>query len=660
MKPLRSVAALLGFALTAVVFLWPLPHDLTGSLTGSVSGDTGVYVWNIWVFRHEIVAHGHLPLFTSKILALTPPIDLSLHNYTIFQDLIAFPVIPLLGVVATFNLVQLAMMTLTAFATYLLARRVTGQDAEAWLAGLLFAFSPTMIAKSMAHFSLLAAAPLAVFLLLLLRVEQTGRLRDAALTGLVVAWAALCDAYYGIYCMLIFGVFAGARLVRMERHAPPMPLARVLEVLMLCLAGLVFGILASGGRRIQVLGISVSMRSAYTPMLLLTVTALARLALVARPRIAAPAFDAKPIVRMLLVGGLVCATLLSPVLYALGHRIADGGRLQEEVFWRSSPAGIDLAAWLFPNPNHPLAGSAWRDWLTRERLDAFPEQVASLTFVAMAVIGLALWKRREPLPRMWLAMTASFALLALGPFIHVGGLETYIPGPWALLRYLPIVGAARMPTRFVVPALLAFAVLFAVCLSRLAKGRRRVLVLGAVGAGLIFELWPAPRPLHTAALPELYRIIQEDPRNIRVLELPFGIRDGVMSEGDFSASSQFYQTYHEKALIGGYLSRIPATEVAQYRKFPLISALLDLSERLPLDPAAERIARENAQLLVERTRMGYVVIDTRRASPALREFATGAFGLVKIAEEDGRELYRTEPGPSFNDPDPGHGSRRIY
>ena len=659
MRPLRSAAALLGYALAAVVFLWPLPHDITGSLTGSVSGDTGVYVWNNWVFRHEIVAHGHLPLFTSKILALTPPIDLSLHNYTIFQDVLAFPLIPLVGVVAAFNLVQLAMITVTGFATYLLARRVTGREAEAWLAGLLFACSPTMIAKSTAHFSLLAAAPLAIFLLLLLRVEETGRLRDAALAGLVVAWAALCDAYYGIYCVLLFCVFAGARLVRMERHRSPMPLARVLDVLMLCLAGLVFGILVSGGRRVQLLGITVSMRSAYTPMLLLTLTALARLALVARPRLATQGFEPRRIVGMLLAGGLVCATMLSPVLYALGHRMAEGGRLQEEIFWRSSPAGIDLVAWLLPNPNHPLAGPGWREWLTRERLDAFPEQVASLTFVAIAVIAIVLWKRREPLPRRWVAMTVSFALLALGPFIRVAGIETYVPGPWALLRYVPIIGGARMPTRFVVPAMLAFAVLFAVCLSRLASGPRRRIILAAVAAGLVFELWPAPRPLHTAAVPAIYGQIREDPRNIRVLELPFGIRDGVMSEGDFSASSQFYQTYHEKALIGGYLSRIPMTEVAKYRRFPLLSALLDLSERLPLDPAMERVAREDAQPLVERTRMGYVVIDTRRASPALREFAIGAFGLVRISAEDDRELYRTEPGPSFNGPG-DQGSPRFF
>jgi hypothetical protein len=241
-----------------------------------------------------------------------------------------------------------------------------------------------------------------------------------------------------------------------------------------------------------------------------------------------------------------------------------------------------------------------------------------------------------------------------------GGAETYIPGPWSLLRYVPIVGSARMPSRFVVPAMLGFSVLFALCLAKLAEGRRRRIVLAAVAGALVFELWPAPRPLHSAAVPEIYHVIRDDPRNIRVLELPFGIRDGLMSEGDFNASTQFFQTYHEKALIGGYLSRIPASEVARYRRFPLLSALLDLSEGLPLSPAAEGAARDNAPALVERTRMGYVVIDTRRASPALRDFAVEVFGLVKMAEEDGRELYRPEPGPSFNDPHEGADSPEFF
>jgi len=53
----RSVGALLAYGLVAVAFNWPLPAQLGSQLTGGIDGDTGVYVWNVWLFRHEIVAH---------------------------------------------------------------------------------------------------------------------------------------------------------------------------------------------------------------------------------------------------------------------------------------------------------------------------------------------------------------------------------------------------------------------------------------------------------------------------------------------------------------------------------------------------------------------------------------------------------------------------
>ena len=76
------------------------------------------------------------------------------------------------------------------------------------------------------------------------------------------------------------------------------------------------------------------------------------------------------------------------------------------------------------------------------------------------------------------------------------------------------------------------------------------------GALLLFELLPSPRPLYSAEIPRIYRYIAEVPGDVRVLELPSGIRDGTQSVGNFTARTQFFQTAHEKRLIGGYLSRV--------------------------------------------------------------------------------------------------------
>jgi hypothetical protein len=106
--------------------------------------------------------------------------------------------------------------------------------------------------------------------------------------------------------------------------------------------------------------------------------------------------------------------------------------------------------------------------------------------------------------------------------------------------------------------MMLFLLLFALALARITAHRpaRRRMVLTAVGLALVFELSPFPRPLYSAHVPDVYRTIANDPRDVRVLNLPFGFRDGEWSQGNFSAASQFFQTVHEKRLIGGYLSRI--------------------------------------------------------------------------------------------------------
>jgi hypothetical protein len=62
-------------------------------------------------------------------------------------------------------------------------------------------------------------------------------------------------------------------------------------------------------------------------------------------------------------------------------------------------------------------------------------------------------------------LAVTFGALALGPFIHIAGMNTYNPGPWALLRYVPMLGLARTPARFSVVMMLAVAVLFAAALE---------------------------------------------------------------------------------------------------------------------------------------------------------------------------------------------------
>ena len=151
---------------------------------------------------------------------------------------------------------------------------------------------------------------------------------------------------------------------------------------------------------------------------------------------------------------------------------------------------------------------------------------------------------------------------------------------------------------------------------------------------------PAPRVLHSAEVPLIYQHIAAAPGNERVLDLPFGIRDGTSSYGNFSARSQFFQTIHQKPLAGGYLSRVSQKRVADARRDPLVNALMTLSEGGELDPAVDAELTPLGPAFASRARVGFVVIDRQQASPALRDFAIRAFGL-QLVEADGTfELYR--------------------
>jgi hypothetical protein len=642
------------YFLVAIAFAWPLPLHMGTAFTGDPGGDTGVYVWNQWVFQHEALGR-HNPLRTTQILSLTAPVDLSQHNYTAFQNLLAMPFIPWLGVVATFNGVLLLTMVLTALATYGLVRQVTAATRfEAWLAGLAFAWSPVLVARSTGHFSLVAAAPLPAFLLCLVRADRSRRTSDAALAGLCVAWAGFCDVYYAVYCLMIAAGYLGSRIVRVRRgetHASA-PWRWTLNVLIACVGALVVSLLIGRGGRVNLLGIPISVHGLYTPVLVLTLLGLARLVAELRPHIQLLPFPSKGasllLVRAVLVGGVACAAPLSPVLYGLGERVFDGRFVNPQTLWRSSPQGVDLLSFVDPNPNHPLARAI--DDRQAENGAVFVEFTAALSLVALAVIAVAVWRAGYRPRAGWVGLTFAFVALALGPFVHVAGVNTFIPGPWALLRYVPIVGAARTPSRFAVIAALGLAVLLAGALAALGKKypQRRRLIAATVGAFLVFELWPAPRPLYSAAIPSVYEIIANDPRPVRILQLPFGVRDGISSAGNFTARYQYFQTLHGKRLIGGYLSRISTKRVGEVRAQPTLDALLTLSEGGQLTPERADEIRARAPRFIGRSNLAYVVVNLKASPPALVEFVTGAWRLEEIARDGDVVLYRPSIGPATN------------
>jgi hypothetical protein len=166
-------------------------------------------------------------------------------------------------------------------------------------------------------------------------------------------------------------------------------------------------------------------------------------------------------------------------------------------------------------------------------------------------------------------------------------------------------------------------------------------MIGAVaGLLLVFELWPGPRTLYSAEISPVYDRIAADTRDVRVLVLPFGVRDGTWETGNFRPRTQFNQTRHGKALIGGYLSRVSQHRVERMRHdYPTLDALIALSEDRPMGPEVAQILHDRGDRLISQGNVGYVVIDSRFIPADRAALVIDALNLREIQRDDYLTLY---------------------
>jgi hypothetical protein len=654
-RPRHEAVASIVFAVLAVALTWPLSLHPQTTLLGDPTGDTGVYIWNLWVFGHELINHARVPFSTDHIFAYTGGADFSLHNYTPLAGLIAIPLVPVFGIVGAFNLVLMLALVTSGLGGYALGRHCRLPWLPSLVAGALFMSTPLVSARETAHPSLVMNGALPVFIVVLLRAIERPSLGRGAAVGLLVAVATYCDAYYGVFCVLMGSFIVAWHFVRVHRTiSPGTGHYPMLDFAIASFACLAVAAVLSGVDEIRVAGLGVrGLHRPYSVVAGATILALIRVWLTVRPSFTLR--DDDRLRRLRQAGAIaiaVCLVALSPVLTGLANRWKTGRLPDTQVLWRSSPRGVDLLAYLVPNPTHALFAPWTERWLLPPAEDAFPELVASCSVILVALLVVS--HRRHPLPSMWLWFTGLFAALSLGPFIHIGGQNTFIIGPWALLRYVPVIGLARSPSRFAVLAALGVSILggFAANAWLSRRERRTKLVFGSVCILVALEVIPGSRRIHLAQVPEVYATISADQDERRsVLVLPTGIRDGTSSLGDFNASVVYFQTAHGHPLLGGYLSRVSEWRRAESLRSPMLRALYAYSEgtsQIGDDLRSSAAASRNTFLA--RACLGYVVIDRQRASERLRTFAIDVLQLSQVHSDERFDLLVPVDPPACHEP----------
>jgi hypothetical protein len=286
---------------------------------------------------------------------------------------------------------------------------------------------------------------------------------------------------------------------------------------------------------------------------------------------------------------------------------------------------------------HSVNLSVLYGW-TGHVLGVRPTDALQYLWPGAVVLGLTLWglaagrhTRRSSLPapqRAYAVLLVVVAVLCLGPFLKVWGMQTGIPLPYLLLYGLPGFAGLRDPARFGAIYTLCLAVLAAYGAARVLRRRprRSTLVAGALCAAVLAESWIRPLPVAAVpvgtAVPAVYRWLAAQPPGQPVLELPIGL--GNKTVWAQQAEMMYDATYHWQPIVngtGGFAPPGYKHDVALYNSFPA--------------PASLRLLRTR--------RVRYVIVHRSwigvRAADAIRARTRGARGVRFLRHWRDADVY---------------------
>ena len=250
--------------------------------------------------------------------------------------------------------------------------------------------------------------------------------------------------------------------------------------------------------------------------------------------------------------------------------------------------GGDLLAYFIPDSNSWL----WNRDIFRNIFPALFTHEPNMEFqlfigysMIILTIYLIYYCIKYPLPTelsAWIFVLILFFLITL-PSIKVNGIRI-IYAPTAILHFIPFFNNLRCNTRILELITLVLPLSTAIMLSNFLQNKTSVLikyVLPIIFIGLtIMDLKPTPYTImDTKSIPAIYDDVKESNGTV-LTPIPTGVADGLRHDGKFMSLYQFYQTFHQKKLSGGYISRVPESTFEYYEKDSVMHTILSLSKNM--------------------------------------------------------------------------------
>ncbi len=614
-----------------VLMTWPTVLHLIDGIPGD-GFDGWQNYWNLWWVKESLLVQGSTPYFTDMLYAPTG-VSLLFHTLNIFNGLWTLPLQLNFGLAVAYNSVVFASFVLAGYGGYLLSLYTLtclkfstrhGLRSAAFVGGLVFTMSPFHLAHLLGHMQVFSMIWPPFYLLWLIRTLQIFEpsqpspvYKNVILSTLFLILATLVDWYHTLYLLIFTGlalawtILNGGQTASLSRATPTLPSPSKGEGSFLPspLKGSGVGVIPDGG-------------DATKP--------------------------AKSLLLVLAIG-FIFAVVLSPLLIPMVKDAQHRPDLQMGLD-QNVTLSADLLAFVTPSEMHPL----WGAW-AKTKADNFSTTTSErLIFAGFVPLLLSCFviisRRRNNIVKFWTWVVTTFFVLALGPYLHIGGKIVTIgswpiPLPYLLLYHtVPFIGLTRSLSRYDLLVMLGLGVLSAIAIveirfligskilyPRMGENPKSKILYVLLLSLIIFEFLPIPYPISKIDTPQFFYELANDSADYTIAELPMNWD---------RPTPLLHQTVHHKRLLTAYTSRNNPLELAW--RTPVFQQWRYLSSDI-IDPPLAVIA----PTIFYDFNLRYIVLDFWQMPPGPERDSTVQWvksaQATPIYHDDRLQVYSSPP-----------------
>jgi hypothetical protein len=586
---LTGLVLLLYVAFT-VILTYPVAFTIGTNVPGW--GDAFQWMNTLW-YTNYAMFHPEITTLAYSNLIFYPTGIPIIPFTSAFNQIIALLLLPICQIQVIYSLLWLLTFILAAFGTYLLVRYLTQNNYAAFLAGIIFAYTPYHLVHAQGHMGATTIEWIPFCALFFMKVFHEGGIKNCILAGIFYILVAMSDLQYMIFMgIFIAGLFLYEHFVCLWKN-------KVVDIethKSILIKYLIVGIIAFSiilPLTITDIQVAVSGNNFLKPDPQEAVTYSTDLLSFFLPSVLHPLF-----------GGLI-----TPVYHNFTGNISEN----------TTYIGYTV-----------LFLSLYAAWKLRKQILVIFWMVTALLF-SLFSLGPILHVNGKTIFTVFYTATT-------------------IPLPYTILsRIIPFLDNSRTPGRFFVIAALAFAVLAGYGADKLLTSwstQKNVLCVLLCGL-IIFEFLSVPCLISPADQPAFYKNISTDNATFAILEIPATM--------NYTAGVKiiYYQTIHGKPIVGGQDARMPANARDFEENTPFIRDLTYLET--PKNDIINQSVYSVGNSVLRYYNIRYVVLHKDSLTNEQLETAQTLIThcnpvLPKVYEDDRLIVYeqnRTEPVSSF-------------